>query len=74
MDLCNTLIYAGRLQCGSEEVATATLDVPQWDLASREIRSDWLKETIDPVHSVCFINTDKVNMHVVHSTCIPDNV
>ena len=65
MELSNTLIYEQRLECSSEEVAMATLHVPLWNVAEVELKSDWLKKSINPSNPVCFLDTDQVNATIV---------
>ena len=31
MSISNHLIYNGALECGSDEIANATLEMPKWD-------------------------------------------
>ncbi|XP_057510867.1 DNA replication ATP-dependent helicase/nuclease JHS1-like [Actinidia eriantha] len=53
MDLSNALIYGNRLRCGSSEVENAKLKY-----TSSKYVSSWLKEVLDPIRPVIFINTD----------------
>lgn len=62
MDICNALIYDGQLQCASEQVAMASLNIPKWDLASSEIQSLWLTAAINPSIPVCLLDTSKVKI------------
>lgn len=63
MSLSNKLVYDGKLECGSERVSSAVVDLPnlkelklKWEYSSEA----WLKETLDPNNPVCFLNTEKV--------------
>lgn len=69
MSLSNTLVYDGKLECGSERVSSAVAVLPKleelklkWEYPSEA----WLKETLDPNNPVCFLNTEKVD-----GTCFP---
>ncbi|GAV87672.1 Cas_Cas4 domain-containing protein/Dna2 domain-containing protein/AAA_11 domain-containing protein/AAA_12 domain-containing protein [Cephalotus follicularis] len=53
MELSNVLIYGDRLRCGSPDIANATLK-----FSSSKSCSSWLKEVLDPIKQVIFINTD----------------
>uniref|UniRef100_A0A8C8AGL0 DNA replication ATP-dependent helicase/nuclease n=1 Tax=Otus sunia TaxID=257818 RepID=A0A8C8AGL0_9STRI len=63
MSLSNMLVYEGKLECGSEKVSNATVNLPnlkklKLDLA--DASKTWLKEVLDPDTPVCFLNTEKV--------------
>ncbi|CAN7987995.1 unnamed protein product [Ixodes pacificus] len=61
MDVCNSLAYEGRLECGSAKVSQATLSLPGADLlASLLPRDCWLLEALSPAlgRSVVFVCTD----------------
>ncbi|NXQ82181.1 DNA2 nuclease, partial [Nyctibius grandis] len=63
MSLSNMLVYEGKLECGSEKVSNATVNLPnlkklKLDLA--DASKMWLKEVLDPDTPVCFLNTEKV--------------
>ncbi|XP_062486450.1 DNA replication ATP-dependent helicase/nuclease DNA2 [Pezoporus occidentalis] len=63
MSLSNMLVYEGRLECGSEKVSNATVNLPnliklKLDLA--DASKTWLKNVLDPGTPVCFLNTEKV--------------
>ncbi|XP_063163620.1 DNA replication ATP-dependent helicase/nuclease DNA2 isoform X2 [Candoia aspera] len=62
MSLSNKLVYDGKLECGSEKVSKAVIDLPNLKkLKLEEYSSEtWLKETLDPNNPVCFLNTEKV--------------
>ncbi|XP_010020262.1 PREDICTED: DNA replication ATP-dependent helicase/nuclease DNA2, partial [Nestor notabilis] len=63
MSLSNMLVYEGKLECGSEKVSNATVNLPnliklKLDLA--DASKTWLKNVLDPDTPVCFLNTEKV--------------
>lgn len=66
MDMVNHLVYSDRLQCGSEAVAKARLNLPLLsppagnadDIAADDI-DVWLDRVLDPELSVLFLNTDE---------------
>ncbi|XP_008495874.2 DNA replication ATP-dependent helicase/nuclease DNA2 [Calypte anna] len=63
MSLSNKLVYEGKLECGSEKVSNATVNLPnlkklKLDLA--DASKTWLKVVLDPDTPVCFLNTEKV--------------
>nr|XP_006125342.1 DNA replication ATP-dependent helicase/nuclease DNA2 [Pelodiscus sinensis] len=64
MSLSNKLIYEGKLECGSEKVSKATVNLPNLKNLELELFADssetWLKETLEPNNPVCFLNTEKV--------------
>lgn len=62
MSLSNKLVYDGKLECGSEKVSRAIIDLPNLKKLKLEESSSetWLKETLDPNNPVCFLNTEKV--------------
>ena len=62
MEISNELIYEGRLECATDEVAMATLVIPQWDVAAVEVETKWLKDSLDPAHPVRFLDTDSVRL------------
>lgn len=69
MSLSNNLVYNGKLECGSEKVSKAIVDLPNLKdlkLDQKFSSETWLKETLDPNNPVCFLNTEKVNF-----TCLP---
>ncbi|KAL7990384.1 hypothetical protein Chor_013814 [Crotalus horridus] len=61
MSLSNKLVYDGQLECGSEKVSRAVIDLPNLKkLKLEESAAEmWLKETLDPNNPVCFLNTEK---------------
>jgi DNA replication ATP-dependent helicase Dna2 len=66
MLLSNTLIYEGRLKCGSDRVANQTLTIPEfYKLAtahseSLDQKSRWLETVLDSSRRVMFLNHDNV--------------
>uniref|UniRef100_A0A8D0BQQ7 DNA replication ATP-dependent helicase/nuclease n=1 Tax=Salvator merianae TaxID=96440 RepID=A0A8D0BQQ7_SALMN len=64
MSLSNQLVYDGKLECGSERVATAVVNLPtlkELNLEQTYSSETWLKETLNPNNPVCFLNTEKVS-------------
>ncbi|XP_027696330.1 DNA replication ATP-dependent helicase/nuclease DNA2 isoform X2 [Vombatus ursinus] len=67
MSLSNKLVYEGKLECGSEKVANATVSLPHLkdvilDLQAHRDYSEtfWLRGAFEPKNPVCFLNTEKV--------------
>ncbi|OPJ84724.1 DNA replication ATP-dependent helicase/nuclease DNA2 [Patagioenas fasciata monilis] len=63
MSLSNMLVYEGKLECGSEKVSNATVNLPNLKKLMLELADaskTWLKEVLDPDTPVCFLNTEKV--------------
>ena len=77
MLLSNTLIYSGRLKCGTQGVAERTLNIPNLgaglafqhhrslsggisNAVCRNDRSCWIQQSLDPKHTVRFLNTDRI--------------
>ncbi|XP_061491165.1 DNA replication ATP-dependent helicase/nuclease DNA2 [Rhineura floridana] len=62
MSLSNKLVYDGKLECGSERVSQAVVDLPNLKelKLERQYSETWIKETLDPNNPVCFLNTEKV--------------
>ncbi|XP_009953939.1 PREDICTED: DNA replication ATP-dependent helicase/nuclease DNA2, partial [Leptosomus discolor] len=60
MSLSNMLVYEGKLECGSEKVSNATVNLPNLKKLELELAdASWLKEVLDPDTPVCFLNTEK---------------
>ncbi|KFW68343.1 DNA replication ATP-dependent helicase/nuclease DNA2, partial [Pygoscelis adeliae] len=62
MSLSNMLVYEGKLECGSEKVSNATVNLPnlkKMKLEFADASKTWLKEVLDPDIPVCFLNTEK---------------
>lgn len=64
MELSNRLIYNNVLRCASDDVATATMQIPDAEWESK-VEPDWLKRTVDPKRSVVFLNTDTVSVKYI---------
>ncbi|XP_068927588.1 DNA replication ATP-dependent helicase/nuclease DNA2 [Petaurus breviceps papuanus] len=67
MSLSNKLVYEGKLECGSDKVANATVSLPHLndvmlDLQAHRDHSEtsWLRGAFEPENPVCFLNTEKV--------------
>uniref|UniRef100_A0A1A7X498 DNA replication ATP-dependent helicase/nuclease n=2 Tax=Iconisemion striatum TaxID=60296 RepID=A0A1A7X498_9TELE len=70
MSLSNSLMYDGRLECGSERTATALLTLPlllpvQSELLSfsqshPELDLSWVQATLLPSNAVCFLDSSLV--------------
>ncbi|XP_075390457.1 DNA replication ATP-dependent helicase/nuclease DNA2 [Tenrec ecaudatus] len=65
MSLSNKLIYEGKLECGSDKVAHAVINLPNVKNVQLELDADfsensWLNEVLEPNNPVCFLNTDKI--------------
>ncbi|XP_061600610.1 DNA replication ATP-dependent helicase/nuclease DNA2 [Cololabis saira] len=70
MSLSNSLVYEGRLECGSERTATALLTLPCLPSSQAELSSfsqahpqhdlSWLQATLLPSNPVCFLDCSMV--------------
>ncbi len=70
MSLSNSLMYEGRLECGSERTATALLTLPFLLSVQSELSSysntdpqhdlSWIQATLLPSNPVCFLDCSKV--------------
>ncbi|XP_010604064.1 DNA replication ATP-dependent helicase/nuclease DNA2 isoform X4 [Fukomys damarensis] len=67
MSLSNELTYEGKLECGSERVASGVITLPNFKDVKLELElyadysdSLWLNGVFEPNNPVCFLNTDKV--------------
>ncbi|XP_069045163.1 DNA replication ATP-dependent helicase/nuclease DNA2 [Lepisosteus oculatus] len=68
MCLSNTLVYGGKLECGSERTASAVVHLPAWGAVEQELalawnRADswsWIRGALEPGNPVCFLNTAEV--------------
>ncbi|XP_058399305.1 DNA replication ATP-dependent helicase/nuclease DNA2 isoform X2 [Diceros bicornis minor] len=67
MSLSNKLTYEGKLECGSEKVANAVINLPNFKDVKLEMEfyadyseNPWLIGVFEPNNPVCFLNTDKV--------------
>ena len=64
MSISNTLIYGGRLACGTEELKNRRLklDIGKFaQLHPKSCLSCWVGLAIDPAHPVMYLNTDSLN-------------
>lgn len=60
MNLSNALIYNNRLECGSEDIALATLHLPNPShLHTLTSHKEWLSTVLNPQAPVLFLNTDR---------------
>ncbi|XP_067566860.1 DNA replication ATP-dependent helicase/nuclease DNA2 isoform X2 [Pseudorca crassidens] len=66
MSLSNKLTYEGKLECGSDKVANAVINLPNFKDVKLELEfyadyseNPWLVEVFEPKSPVCFLNTDK---------------
>lgn len=72
MSLSNSLMYAGRLECGSDRTATALLTLPlllpvQSELSSHSVTDPlhdlaWIRATLLPSNPVCFLDCSMVRI------------
>ncbi|MBZ3885918.1 DNA replication ATP-dependent helicase/nuclease DNA2 [Sciurus carolinensis] len=67
MSLSNKLTYEGKLECGSEKVANAVINLPNFKDVKLELEfyadysdNPWLIGVFEPNNPVCFLNTEKV--------------
>ncbi|KAM6183104.1 DNA replication ATP-dependent helicase/nuclease DNA2 [Erethizon dorsatum] len=67
MSLSNKLTYEGKLECGSDRVASAVITLPNFKDVKLELEfyadysdSPWLNAVFEPSSPVCFLNTEKV--------------
>ncbi|ELK09591.1 DNA2-like helicase [Pteropus alecto] len=67
MSLSNKLTYGGKLECGSDKVANAVINLPNFKDVKLELEfyadyseNPWLIGVFEPNNPVCFLNTDKV--------------
>nr|XP_021528500.1 DNA replication ATP-dependent helicase/nuclease DNA2 [Aotus nancymaae] len=67
MSLSNKLTYEGKLECGSDKVANAVINLPHFKDVKLELEfyadysgNPWLMGVFEPSNPVCFLNTDKV--------------
>jgi DNA replication ATP-dependent helicase Dna2 len=70
MALSNTLMYGGRLECGSERTASAMLTLPSQGSVQRELELSlgrpedlaWVQAALEPLNPVCFLDTTQVSL------------
>lgn len=66
MLLSNTIIYEGRLKCGSEEIANQSLKIPNMNNLkgtfpeNLDIKDRWIENILDENKKVLFLNHDPV--------------
>ncbi|XP_053305903.1 DNA replication ATP-dependent helicase/nuclease DNA2 [Spea bombifrons] len=66
MALSNKLVYEGRLECASDRVSTATVQLPHLKTLKLELEfkesleSSWVKNVLEPTNPVCFLNTEEI--------------
>ncbi|XP_070220771.1 DNA replication ATP-dependent helicase/nuclease DNA2 isoform X3 [Bos mutus] len=67
MSLSNKLTYEGKLECGSDKVANAVINLPNFKDVKLELEfyadyseNPWLIAAFEPNNPVCFLNTHKV--------------
>uniref|UniRef100_A0A8C4M878 DNA replication ATP-dependent helicase/nuclease n=1 Tax=Equus asinus asinus TaxID=83772 RepID=A0A8C4M878_EQUAS len=70
MSLSNKLTYEGKLECGSERVANAVINLPNFKDVKLELEfyadyseNPWLVGVFEPNNPVCFLNTDKLRLN-----------
>ncbi|XP_030830072.1 DNA replication ATP-dependent helicase/nuclease DNA2 [Strongylocentrotus purpuratus] len=60
MSISNHMVYDGAMRCGNDEVAKATISLPNWDAWCKESCADaWLEDAVNPSTVVSFLNTDQ---------------
>lgn len=68
MSLSNSLMYEGRLECGSERTATSLIDLPSLPRVLSELGSQpqqdlaWLQAALLPSNPVCFLDCSEVRI------------
>lgn len=68
MSLSNSLMYEGRLECGSERTATSLINLPFLPSVLSELGSRsaadlaWIQATLLPSNPVCFLDCSAVRM------------
>ncbi|XP_069064158.1 DNA replication ATP-dependent helicase/nuclease DNA2 isoform X1 [Pleurodeles waltl] len=66
MTLSNKMVYEGKLECGSERVATATVQLPKFSDLKLEMEllagccEKWWIHVLEPSNPVSFLNTENV--------------
>ncbi|KAK2854168.1 hypothetical protein Q5P01_006829 [Channa striata] len=70
MSLSNSLMYEGRLECGSERIASALLNLPfllsvqseigVYSQAHPQLNLAWIQDTLLPSNPVCFLDCSMV--------------
>lgn len=65
-ELCNIVVYKGKLLCGSEDVRSKKLSLPSFPKSLQSIVcgstkvSGWLLPVLNPHKTVVFVNTDEI--------------
>ena len=74
MSLSNKLTYEGKLECGSDKVANAVINLPNFKDVKLELEfyadyseNPWLVGAFEPNNPVCFLNTHKVKHTHTHT-------
>lgn len=69
MSLSNKLTYEGKLECGSDKVANAMINLPKFKDVKLELEfyadysdNPWLLGVFEPNIPICFLNTSKVKI------------
>ncbi|XP_041921126.1 DNA replication ATP-dependent helicase/nuclease DNA2 isoform X1 [Alosa sapidissima] len=68
MSLSNALMYEGKLECGSERMASAVLKLATRDSVEQDLElfvgqeeyTAWIRTALQPLTPVCFLDTTKV--------------
>ncbi|CAI9547736.1 unnamed protein product [Staurois parvus] len=75
MSLSNKLVYEGRLECASERVSSATVQLPQLKSLKLELElretpeSAWIKDVLEPSNPVFFLNTENIPAPETEEKC-----
>lgn len=72
MSLSNTLMYEGRLECGSERTASGLLALPHLETVQSELELcltrpedlAWIQAALLPNNPVCFLDTTLVSKEI----------
>jgi DNA replication ATP-dependent helicase Dna2 len=70
--LCNDIVYGGKLRCANEEVETSLLRLPGFPSAilkhaGVDPTACWMTDVIDPSQPVVFVDTDSIRSHTASS-------
>lgn len=65
--LCNIVVYKGKLLCGNDDVRSRKLELPSFPRNLKEMFCGargfgWLLNVLNPNKAVVFVNTDEVGM------------
>ncbi|KAM9325013.1 DNA replication ATP-dependent helicase/nuclease DNA2 [Gastrophryne carolinensis] len=75
MALSNKLVYEGRLECASERVSKAIIQLPQLKSLKLELEfkespeNVWIKDVLEPSNPVCFLNTEEIPAPETEEKC-----